>query len=362
MGVISFLLGNKNNVSFVQKPPIKYVNYSSNNTIDFKEAASIGTKAVVHVKGIKEDMKEYLYFDHFFGFYDHYQVPNHQYTSGSGVIVSEDGYIITNNHVINGFDEVSISLFDGKEYLAKVISTDPSTDLALLKVDATNLYKLNFANSDQVHVGEWVLAIGNPLNLNSTVTSGIVSAKARNINILQQEYAIESFIQTDAAVNPGNSGGALVDLNGNLIGINTAIASTTGAYTGYSFAIPSNIVIKVYNDLLNYGVVQRAFLGVYIQEMTTDLANDLGLDYRPGIYVNGYTVNSNAEAAGIREGDIIINVDDVIVSNISKLQEEMIKKNPGMNVKVSVIRDGKVKDFEIQLVNKEGGVDIIKKS
>ena len=174
----------------------------------------------MHVTAIKEDMKEYIYFDHFFGFYDYYQVPNHEYTSGSGVIVSDDGFIITNNHVINGFDEVSVSLYNGEEYLAKVIATDPSTDLALLKIKNKNLNYLNFANSDKVDIGEWVLAIGNPLNLNSTVTSGIVSAKARNINVLQQEYAIESFIQTDAAVNPGNSGGALVNLKGELIGIN----------------------------------------------------------------------------------------------------------------------------------------------
>lgn len=341
--------------------PIEYVNYS-NSIIDFKHAAKIGTKSVVHVTALKEEMQEYLYFDHFFGFYDHYQVPNHQYTSGSGVIVSEDGYIITNNHVIKGFNEVSISLYDGKEYLAKVIAADPSTDLALLKINEKNLNNLNFANSDNVEVGEWVLAIGNPLNLNSTVTSGIVSAKARNINILQQEYAIESFIQTDAAVNPGNSGGALVNLNGELIGINTAIASTTGAYSGYSFAIPSNIVNKVYTDLLNYGIVQRAFLGIYIQEMNPKLAKELQINYTAGIYVNGYTANSNAESAGLRKGDIITKVDSIQVSSISELQEELMKKNPGMNVTLSVSRKGKIKEFVVKLTNKEGGIDIIKKS
>ncbi len=341
--------------------PIEYVNYN-NNFIDFTHAAKIGTKAVVHVTALKKEMKEYLYFDHFFGFYDHYQAPNHQYTSGSGVIISEDGYIITNNHVIKGFNEVSVSLYNGKEYLATVIATDPSTDLALLKIDGNNFHKLNFENSDKVSVGEWVLAIGNPLNLNSTVTSGIISAKARNINILRQEYAIESFIQTDAAVNPGNSGGALVNLNGKLIGINTAIASTTGAYSGYSFAIPSNIVKKVYNDLLEYGIVQRAFLGLYIQEMNPQLAKELKIEYLEGIYINGYTANSNAESAGIREGDIIIQIDTNQVLSISELQEELMKKNPGMSVEITVSRNGKIIDFEVQLTNKDGGIDIIKKS
>ncbi len=362
IGLSSFFLGNKTQKTNNIATPINYVNYNTRTNIDFRQAAKIGTKAVVHVKGLKEDIQEYLYFDHFFGFYDHYQVPNPQYTSGSGVIVSEDGYIITNNHVIQGFDEVSVSLHDGEEYIAKIISTDPSTDLAILKINANKLNTLNFANSDQVDVGQWVLAIGNPLNLNSTVTSGIVSAKARNINILRQEYAIESFIQTDAAVNPGNSGGALVDLNGNLIGINTAIASTTGAYSGYSFAIPSNIISKVYNDLINYGVVQRAFLGVYIQEMNNKLSQELNINYTPGIYVNGYTANSNAEASGIREGDIIHKVDGVSVTNISELQEELMKKNPGMTVLISIIRNGSEKDFEVQLTNKNGGTEIIKKS
>ena len=358
---LSIVILKKQEQKEILMPNIEQVNYD-NNIIDFREAAKIGTRSVVHVTGLKKEIEEYLYFDHFFGFYDHYQIPNHQYTSGSGVIVSEDGYIITNNHVIKGFDEVSVSLHDGIEYTAKVIATDPSTDLALLKVNAKNLHKLNFANSDKVEVGEWVLAIGNPLNLNSTVTSGIVSAKARNINILQQEYAIESFIQTDAAVNPGNSGGALVNLKGNLIGINTAIASTTGAYSGYSFAIPSNIVGKVYNDLLNYGLVQRAFLGIYIQEMTPKLAKSNEVNYIAGIYVNGYTSNSNAESAGVRKGDIITHVDGNRVNNISELQEELMKKNPGMNVIISVLRKGKEKDFQVQLTNKEGGVDLIKKS
>ena len=355
-----------NNVTFKEntyttKDPIEYVNYNS-SIVDFRYAADVGTKSVVHVTAIKEEMKEYVYFDHFFGFYDYYQVPNHEYTSGSGVIVSDDGFIITNNHVINGFDEVSVSLYNGEEYLAKVIATDPSTDLALLKIKNKNLNYLNFANSDKVDIGEWVLAIGNPLNLNSTVTSGIVSAKARNINVLQQEYAIESFIQTDAAVNPGNSGGALVNLKGELIGINTAIASTTGAYSGYSFAIPSNIVNKVYNDLLNYGIVQRAFLGIYIQEMNQKLANELQINYNPGIYVNGYTANSNAEFAGIQKGDIITKVDQVVVTSISQLQEELMKKSPGMDVVISVLRKNDIKEFNVKLTNKDGGTDIIKKS
>ena len=360
---LSFVLG-KNERTKKNTPaiPIQNINYTPNNILDFRPAARIGTKAVVHVTGKKQDLKEYIYFDQFFGLYDYQTIPQYKYTSGSGVILSEDGYIITNNHVVEGFQEVSVSLHNGEEYLAKVVASDPSTDLSLLKIKEKNLHKLNFGNSDKVEVGQWVLAIGNPLNLNSTVTSGIISAKARNINILRKEYAIESFLQTDAAVNPGNSGGALIDLNGNLIGINTAIASTTGAYSGYSFAIPSNIVNKVYNDLLKYGLVQRAFLGIYIQEMNPKLSKDLNIEYQPGIYVNGYTANSNAESAGIRKGDIINKIDGVKISKISELQQELMQKNPGMKAKVSVIRKGKEEEFEIQLTNKKGGIDLIKKS
>lgn len=339
---------------------VKNVSYSGN--VDFRHAAKIGTKAVVHVTAKKEEVKEYIYFDQFYGLYDNYIIPDQQSTSGSGVIVSSDGHIITNNHVIQGFEEVNVSMHDGQRYTAKVLATDPSTDLALLKINGSNFIGLKFADSDLVEIGQWVLAIGNPLNLNSTVTSGIVSAKARNINLLRQQYSIESFIQTDAAVNPGNSGGALVDLEGNLIGINTAIASTTGAYSGYSFAIPSNIVRKVYLDLLNYGVVQRGFLGVFIQEMSPEIAKEDNVVFTNGIYISGYSENSMAEKSGLQLGDIITNIEDVRVSSISELQAELMKKNPGMLVNVTVMRKNKAMTFQIQLTNKEGGTDLIKKS
>ena len=361
MGLGAIKISKKSeNQNYEPKTIVKNISYSGN--VEFRYAAKIGTEAVVHVTAKKEEVKEYIYFDQFYGLYDNYIIPDQQSTSGSGVIVSSEGHIITNNHVIQGFEEVNVSMHDGQRYTAKVLATDPSTDLALLKINISNLVRLKFADSDLVEIGQWVLAIGNPLNLNSTVTSGIVSAKARNINLLRQQYSIESFIQTDAAVNPGNSGGALVDLEGNLIGINTAIASTTGAYSGYSFAIPSNIVRKVYLDLLNYGVVQRGFLGVFIQEMSPEIAKDDNLVFTNGVYISGYSENSMAEKSGLLLGDIITNIDGVRVSSISELQAELLKKNPGMLVNVTVMRKNKAMTFQIQLTNKEGGTDLIKKS
>tara|TARA_B100001287_G_scaffold139145_1_gene117213 strand:+ start:3235 stop:4356 length:1122 start_codon:yes stop_codon:yes gene_type:complete len=359
---LTTLKTSKKNEKQNYEPKTIYKNVSYSGNIDFRHAAKIGTKAVVHVTAEREEVREYIYFDQFYGLYDNYVIPDQKSTSGSGVIVSSEGHIITNNHVIQGFEEVNISMHDGQRYKAKVIATDPSTDLALLKINTSNLIGLEFADSDLVEIGQWVLAIGNPLNLNSTVTSGIVSAKARNINILRQQYSIESFIQTDAAVNPGNSGGALVDLEGKLIGINTAIASTTGAYSGYSFAIPSNIVRKVYLDLLNYGVVQRGFLGVFIQEMSPDIAKEENVVFEKGIYISGYSENSMAEKSGLSVGDIITHVDGVRVSSISELQAELLKKNPGMEVNVSIMRKNKSMKFLIQLTNIEGGTDFIKKS
>jgi len=265
--------------------------------------------------------------DPFADFFWGYRAPQQQQLrqgAGSGVIISADGYIVTNNHVVEGADKISVHLNDNRMYEGKLIGRDPSTDLALLKIDASDLATVPYGNSDAVRVGEWVLAVGNPMNLTSTVTAGIVSAKARNINLLQYDasrdiFPLESFIQTDAAVNPGNSGGALVNVSGELVGINTAIASTTGMYTGYSFAIPVNIVQKVANDLLEFGSVQRAYIGVSIRDIDQVLANEVGLDRIRGVYVNGITDGGAAQHAGMKTGDVIVKVGSIDVNNVPQL-------------------------------------------
>jgi Do/DeqQ family serine protease len=275
------------------------------------------------------------------------------------VIVSNDGYIVTNNHVVEGADKIQVHLNDNRQFEGTVIGRDPSTDLALLKIDAKDLATVPYGNSDDVRVGEWVLAVGNPMNLTSTVTAGIVSAKARNINLLQYDAArdiipLESFIQTDAAVNPGNSGGALVDANGRLVGINSAIASTTGAYSGYSFAIPSNIVQKVANDLLEFGSVQRAYIGVSIRDMDQKLADETGMNRIKGVYVNGITDGGAAQKAGMQAGDVIVKVGAIDVNNVPQLQEQVGKFRPGNKVPVTVFRKGGEQVFDMTLRGKEG--------
>jgi serine protease Do len=271
----------------------------------FVQAATKSTPAVVHIttsSSVKTTSRGNSIWDFFGEEFQYDDGP--QIGSGSGVIISESGYIVTNHHVVEDADDIKVVLDDNKEYKAKLIGSDPSTDLAVIKIDTreAEFSYLTFANSDNVQVGQWVLAVGNPFNLASTVTAGIVSAKARNINILREKagnIAIESFIQTDAAVNPGNSGGALVDLNGNLVGINTAIATPTGTYAGYSFAVPSNLVRKVVDDIVNYGVVQRGFLGVSISSLTSEQANELGIKDVQGVYVSEIVAGSGADDAGL---------------------------------------------------------------
>lgn len=287
--------------------------------------------------------------------------PQPMFGTGSGVIINEKGYIITNNHVIDNADEVEVTLYNNETYKATVIGTDPTTDLALLQVKADNLKTLPLVNSDDVQVGEWVLAVGNPMGLNSTVTAGIVSAKARNININKEKFAVESFIQTDAAINPGNSGGALVNLDGNLIGINTAIASRTGTYNGYGFAVPSNIVTKVVEDLLKYGSVQRGMLGVTIRTMDGSLAKEKDVDFAKGVWVENVNEDSAADKAGIEAGDIITKVDDDFVGTSPRLQEIIARHRPGDKVAVTVRRDGKEKEFKVTLENAKGTTDIVKR-
>ena len=286
-------------------------------------------------------------------------MPQPRVGSDSGVIINESGYIVTNNQVVANADDIEVGLHDNRTYKASVIGTDPATDLALIQIKETDLPTLPFVNSDDVRIGEWVLAVGNPFNLNSTVTAGIVSATARNINILRDQYAIESFIQTDAAINPGNSGGALVNLEGGLIGINTAIASPTGAYAGYGFAVPSNIVSKVVEDLLKYGSVQRGYLGVMIRGVNSTLAEEEDLEVITGIYVDSLLENSAAREAGIQEGDVIVSINGSTVNTAPKLQELIARKRPGDEIEVKVNRNGTEKTFTVTLNNREGNTEIV---
>lgn len=353
--------------------PFKFASLNNNASNDaFVQAAKVSTPAVVHittvVKGKKISRNQLQNMNPFYQFFgdpfggDLQQ--QDQEASGSGVIISNDGYIVTNNHVVENADEVKVNLYNNREYKAKVIGTDPSTDLAVIKIEGENLQFLTFANSDNVEVGQWVLAVGNPFNLASTVTAGIVSAKTRNINILREKagnLAIESFIQTDAAVNPGNSGGALVDLAGNLIGINSAIATPTGSYAGYSFAIPSNLVNKVVKDMIDFGIVQRGFLGVNIREIDDELAKDLKLKNIEGAYIAEVNKGSAAEDGGIKRGDVIMKVGDVAIKNAADLQEHIARYRPGDKVKIDVYRDGNMVTKEIILKSKDNTTALLSK-
>ena len=345
------------------------------NPGDFTYAAEKSTPAVVHIttkmtRNVSRQGQMVDPFEDFFGGNPfggggnpHRQQPEAQEASGSGVIISADGYIVTNNHVVQDADEVSVILNDKRSYKAKVISTDPSTDIAVIQVKATNLPFLNFGDSDAIRVGEWVLAVVNPFNLESTVTAGIVSAKGRQ-NIIDRDKDVnplESFIQTDAAVNPGNSGGALVNLKGELIGINTAIYSRTGQFAGYSFAVPVGIVKKVAADLIKYGNVQRGYLGVNIQEVNSKIVEEKGLKVNDGVYVGGFpTGGSAAQSAGLKVNDVIVKIDGIPTGSQSKLMELVGRKRPGETVVVTVNRDGDIKDFNVILKNKDGNTNIVK--
>ncbi len=332
---------------------------------DFTTAAEKTVHAVVHIRS-EFSRRSSAYDDFFAPFRDLFGYPyggeDQVYEGfGSGVIISQDGYIVTNNHVVEGASAIEVTLNDKRVFMAEVSGRDPSTDLALIRIDGTGLPYIVFGNSDNVKIGEWVLAVGNPFNLTSTVTAGIVSAKARNINILGNDGAIESFIQTDAAVNRGNSGGALVNLNGELIGINAAIASNTGSYTGYSFAIPSNIVNKVVEDILNYGQVQRAYLGVAIREVDAKLAKDKGLDIVSGVYIESVSESGGAKVAGMKGGDVITAVNNMPVKTNSELLEIIGQHSPGDIVSVTVDREGKIFKYDVELRNESGNTDIASK-
>lgn len=281
--------------------------------------------------------------------------------NGSGVIISQDGYIVTNNHVVADADDIEVTLHDNRTYKATIVGTDPTTDLALIRIREKGLTTIPFTDSDEVKVGEWVLAVGNPFSLNSTITAGIVSAKGRNINILREQYAVENFIQTDAAINPGNSGGALVNLDGGLVGINTAIASPTGTYSGYGFAVPSNIVNKVVEDLIQYGEVQRGVLGIMIRTLDGNLAREKNLEVVQGVLVDSLLDNSAAANAGVTIGDVIVKVNNIDVKSSPELQGIIARHRPGEKVSLTVNRSGKEKVIEVVLNNRSGNMAIKKK-
>lgn len=359
--------------------PVKLVGQTSvampETAVNFVAAAAKSVPAVVHIQSKVDIQGQPTYNSLWDYFYGNAQ-PHHMQgmVSGSGVIVSSDGYIVTNNHVVEEAGVIEVTLADRQTYVAKIIGKDPATDLALLKIDSKNLPFLEYGNSDDALVGQWVLAVGNPYNLTSTVTAGIISAKGRNIDILPsnegqgragaspdaQLFPIESYIQTDAAVNPGNSGGALVNTDGQLIGINSAIASNTGSFTGYSFAIPVNLVKKVVADMLKYGAVQRAFLGVSIRNVDADVAKNAGLSSTEGVYINGLESNGAAEAAGIKKGDVVMKIADQSVNDVANLEEQIGRYRPGDKITVTISRNGNMMDIPVELRNLDGNTSVIK--
>ena len=312
-------------------------------------------KALPVVVCVKSSSQQYIQtFDFWFG--RPKETPYQQYESGSGVIISDNGFIVTNNHVIQNSDNIEVVLNDKRTYTAKVIGTDPSSDIAILKIEEKDLPFVNYANSDDIKVGEWVLAVGNPYNLTSTVTAGIISAKPRN---LTSDFSIESFIQTDAVVNPGNSGGALVNSNGDLIGITTQIVTQTGAYIGYSFAIPSNIVHKVADDIIKYGEVQRAYLGLSIEDLDPKRAGEMGINPE-GVYVTKITEGGGASESGLKKGDVIVGIGSISIRDNVGLQIQLSKYHPGDKVDVAIIRDKKNMVLPVMLKNIYGNTKIIK--
>jgi len=350
------LLNDSNQVKFTQMP----VN-SSGEIFDFTTAAENSVNAVVHVTSKYNLRNEYYgnpLYEFFFG--DQYS-RQPAVSFGSGVIITDDGYIVTNNHVIEQSDEIQVVLNDKRTYTAELVGTDPGTDLALLKIDGKDLPFIAMGNSDDIKVGEWVLAVGNPFNLTSTVTAGIVSAKARNINILRdQQYPIESYIQTDAAVNKGNSGGALVNMKSELVGINSAILSPSGAYSGYSFAIPVNIVRKVVSDIIKYGEVQRAVLGVEIRDINKELVEKHNLDKIEGVFIANVTDDGAAKEAGLKSGDVILEINDVKINSVAELTGQIGRYRPGEKVNITIKRANKKKQIDVILRNMHGTTKLIK--
>lgn len=353
---------------------------SVGTNVDFTRAAESTVNSVVSIKNFanprynNSSISPFMddpFFDFFFGPQQRRQQEPQkegepvQQGLGSGVIISADGYIVTNNHVVDGADRLDVVLNDNRTFNATVIGTDPVTDIALIKIEADGLHAIRMGDSDDLKIGEWVLAVGNPFGFTSTVTSGIVSAKARSISSntgnrrRNGQMGVESYIQTDAAVNPGNSGGALVNLNGELVGINTAIYSNTGSYSGYSFAVPISLVSKVVEDLRTYGTVQRAVLGVTIQNLTSDLAKKHNIEgYSEGVLVTGFADHSSAREAGIEEDDLLIEFDGVPLKSVSQLQELVGRHSPGDKVKITYVRDNKRHTANIKLINSQGNTEV----
>ena len=355
--------GDKNNGAF------SFVDYKGNYSFsapDFVDASQKTVNAVVSINNFstqKQNQRSNDPFEYFFGFPQQERDPDRPTGQGSGVIISEDGYIVTNNHVIKGSDKIEVVLNNQKSYTAELIGTDPNTDIALIKIEEKGLPFIKFVDSDAINVGDWVLAVGNPFGLNSTVTAGIVSAKGRSIDILRRNAnnPIESFIQTDAAINPGNSGGALVNPNGDLVGINTAISSPTGSYSGYGFAVPSNLVKKVVEDIKKYGLVQRGYLGIEGMDLNDEYVvkqynreKGENLKSQQGILVQNVTDKGGAQDAGIRKGDIITEIDGQKVTSFGKLSFAIGSKYPGDKVPVKVLRDGKEKEYVVTLRDQKG--------
>lgn len=344
-----------------------FTSFEQGSYPDLTYAAENAVRAVVNIEVISEVSMPSGYNP----FFDFFGIPQEQgprkreqRSGGSGVIISTDGYIVTNNHVVDNATKLRVKLNDGRTFDAKLIGTDPATDVALIKIDAEALPTLAFGSSDALRLGEWVLAIGSPFDLQSTITAGIVSAKARQLDVIPDDFRLESFIQTDAAVNPGNSGGALVNSRGELVGINTVIKSSTGSYIGYSFAVPETIVRKVVDDLKEYGVVQRALLGIsyrYIdQDFVDNMGEETGIKEVGGAYVASVSEGGAASEAGLRKGDVITSIDGVAIDAPSKLGEQIGKHRPNDKVKISVKRGENVKHFEVTLRNKAGKAELLK--
>lgn len=367
------------------KLPVNYAGFFGTNnapagSIDFTPAATTATPAVVHIK-TKTKAKQVsnsarqrfsnpfsdLFGDDFGDFFGGGpRIIPEQRASGSGVIITDDGYIVTNNHVVDGADDINVTLSNKKSYKATLVGTDPSSDLAVIKIEGKDLPYLVYGNSDDTKLGQWVLAIGYPLTLDVTVTAGIVSAKSRSIGIndRQSNTAIESFIQTDAAVNPGNSGGALINTNGELIGINSAIASPTGSYAGYSYAIPVNMVKKIVTDIVKFGAVQRAFIGIQYpkENLTDEQKKELGAGYKEGegVYVTDVPSDGAAAAAGIKKGDVVTKINGKEVTTGPELQEQVTRYKPGDKISLTYLRGGKENTVTLTLKNKAGTTDIVK--
>lgn len=365
---------------FFEKPQIVTIPEHQNSTakqvnasyggapvpFDFTRAADRAMPAVVHIKAsesrqaavqrqrMEQQRNPFRYFfgDDFFGGYGDGQQRS---GTGSGVIYTEDGYILTNNHVIEFADEFEVTLHDGRKFKARLVGRDEDTDMAVIKIDEKRLPAIELADSDDVRVGQWAVAVGNPFDLTSTVTAGIISAKGRDIKIIKGASALESFIQTDAAVNPGNSGGALVDLEGRLIGINSAIATPTGVFAGYAFAIPSDLAKRIAEDLIKYGEFRRAYLGVDIGAMTSDFAQQVGIPFTPGVYVDNAYQDGSAAKAGIKSGDIITRINGKNVTTIPELREMVGRSKIGETINVTVVRDGREKDISVRLYTRKNG-------